>query len=370
MSKILAEEVHKHGVLPFARFMELALYSPKYGYYERSDAVIGGSGDYYTSVSAGSLFGELLAFQFTEWAEELKIRPLQLVEAGAHGGILCVDMLSWIAQELPALYEVTEYWIVEPSKARQAWQHAQLEKFAGRVRWADSMSSLLPSGINGVIFSNELLDAMPVHRLGWDAGRKNWFEWGVALDGKKLVWQKCDTSREQIEAALESAHVDLPSELAAALPDGFTLEISPAAATWWTEAARTLRCGKLLAIDFGRTVEELLKPCSEQGTLRAYRRHHASSDLLANPGEQDLTAHVNFTQLQRIGEKLGLRTEGLPSQEQFLSHIAQRMWKKKPSLGRWTSKQVRQFQTLTHPEHLGRAFRVLIQGRNGSRGQP
>jgi SAM-dependent MidA family methyltransferase len=364
MRKILAEEVRKHGVVSFARFMELALYCPQCGYYERQDAVIGGSGDYYTSVSVGGLFGELLVFQFAEWAEELGIQPLQLVEAGAHGGNLCADILSWLAQERPSLYEVIEYWIVEPSTTRRMWQQAKLEKFAGRIRWVDSISSLLDPGIKGVIFSNELLDAMPVHRLGWDASQKNWFEWGVALEGERFIWQKGDTSREQVDAVLESAHVELSPELTAVLPAGFTLEICPAAAMWWTQAARTLRRGKLLTIDFGFAAEELLMPGREQGTLRAYRRHHASSDLLADPGEQDLTADVNFTQLQHIGEKLGLGTEGLVSQEQFLTRIAQMMWNKEFSCGRWTSKQLRQFQTLTHPEHLGRSFRVLIQGRN------
>src|SRR5262245_53339269 len=367
MSKILAEEVRKHGVISFARFMQLALYSPQRGYYERKNGVIGATGDYYTSVSVGRLFGELLAFEFAAWVEKLRIRPLQLVEAGAHGGNLCVDILSWLARERPSLYEVIEYWIVEPSKIRQAWQGARLEKFAGRVCWVDSISSLPRSGISGVIFSNELLDAMPVHRLGWDPRKGKWFEWGVALDGERFVWQKCSISPEQASAFLEHAHFDFPPELTVALPTGYAIEVSPAAAKWWTQAARTLRCGKLLAIDFGFTSEELMKRHNEQGTLRAYRRHQASSDLLANPGEQDLTADVNFTQLQHVGERLGLSTEGLLSQEQFLTRIAQRIWKKESSFGEWTSKQVRQFQTLTHPEHLGRSFRVLIQERTNGR---
>jgi SAM-dependent MidA family methyltransferase len=365
MSKILADEIQAHGVITFARFMELALYGPEYGYYEREEAVIGRAGDYYTSVSAGSLFGELLAFQFAEWLERLSVRPLRLVEAGAHGGNLCADILSWLARERQALYEATDYWIIEPSVVRQAWQKANLEKFAGRVYWAHSISSLAESGVTGVIFSNELLDAMPVRRLGWDAQARRWFEWGVTMEGRKFVWQKCDVSQEAVAADLENAHPNFPSEVKAALPDQFTVEICPAAGAWWTQASRVLVSGRLMTIDFGFTVEELLASGRQHGTLRSYHRHHATNDLLAHPGEQDLTAHVNFTQLQCVGEAMGLQTEGLLSQEQFLTLIATKMCGSESSFGRWTSEQVRQFQTLTHPEHLGRAFRVLIQCRNG-----
>jgi len=364
VSKILADEIQAHGVISLARFMELALYCPQYGYYEREEAVIGRAGDYYTSVSAGSLFGELLAFQFAEWLEQLSVRPLRLVEAGAHGGNLCADILSWLAQGRSALYEATEYWIVEPSAMRQTWQKAKLEKFAGRVYWADSISSLAESGVTGVIFSNELLDAMPVRRLGWEAYQRRWFEWGVAMEGTRFVWQKCGLNQEAVAADLENARLSFSPELEAALPDGFSVEICSAAATWWTQASRVLASGRLMTIDFGFRVEELLASGRQRGTLRSYHRHHANSDLLAHPGEQDLAAHVNFTQLQFAGEATGLQTESLLSQEQFLTRIASRMWDES-SFGRWTSKQARQFQTLTHPEHLGRPFRVLIQCRQG-----
>jgi SAM-dependent MidA family methyltransferase len=121
--------------------------------------------------------------------------------------------------------------------------------------------------------------------------------------------------------------------------------------------------GKLLAIDYGFTTEEQFSPGRLNGTLRAYHRHRVSDDLLANAGEQDLTAHVNFSAIQKAGEEVGLRTESFAGQPQFLTRIVEKIFKNPAAVGEWGARQTRQFQTLTHPEHLGRAFRVLVQAR-------
>jgi SAM-dependent MidA family methyltransferase len=160
-----------------------------------------------------------------------------------------------------------------------------------------------------------------------------------------------------------AAWPDLPTELLAVLPDGYTTEICPLAANWWRQAADTLRCGKLLTIDYGLTAEQLFTPEREEGTLRAYHRHHASNHLLLNAGEQDITAHVNFTALQIAGESARLKTESFCSQARFLTAIAEQIWNRNDAFGEWTSSHARQFQTLTHPEHLGRRFQVLLQSR-------
>jgi SAM-dependent MidA family methyltransferase len=206
--------------------------------------------------------------------------------------------------------------------------------------------------LSGVIFSNELLDAMPVHRFGWDAAKKAWFEWGVAVNGEKFVWAKISNPQSAIRNP----------QLEAVLPDGYTIETCPAAEIWWREAAGILERGRLMTIDYGLTADELILPSRPRGTLRAYYRHHVSADLLANVGEQDLTAHVNFSAIQAAGESAGLKTEVFSTQSQFLTQILEKA-SKNNSLGKWTPAQARQFQTLTHPEHLGRAFRVLVQSR-------
>jgi SAM-dependent MidA family methyltransferase len=437
VADLIRKEIAMHGAIPFARFMELALYCPLCGYYEKKRDTPGRGGDFYTSVNVGPLFGELLAFQFAEWLQVSKTTDsrLQIVEAGAHDGQLAQDILAWLRVRRPALFDHIEYWILEPSKHRQEWQQETLNAFPPRVRWfanlgaltesfsnpftasqskGDSPSSLVAGGaggaeanlsdetevsshpdrtgerfVNGIIFSNELLDAMPVHRLGWDAKRREWFEWGVTLAGEKYVWTRMTdgnsasvdhslrpgsstaSDRTKTEAISTAVRVVITgvglkpgvdkNKLFSTLPDGFTVEICPAAERWWNEAASLLKRGKLLTLDYGLTAEELFLPHRVNGTLRAYRRHHFADDVLAVPGEQDLSAHVNFTAIRRVGEVAGLQTKAFATQAQFLTSIAQRAWREGSEFGLWTRAYTRQFQTLTHPDHFGRSYRVLIQ---------
>lgn len=358
----LRQEVERAGAISLARFMELVLYCPDSGYYERALERVGRRGDFFTSVSTGSLFGELLAFQFAHWLGRLAPGPVQLVEAGAHDGRLAFDVLDWLGRHRPDLFRRLEYCLIEPSQRRQCWQRARLEQFAGQVRWAESFQGLPDGGVKGVIFSNELLDAFPIHRLAWDRASSKWIEWGVGLSNDHFAWSPLPGAGRDWNAELAQAGFDLSPELKAVLPDGFIIEHCPAAGTWWRQAAAALRHGWLLTIDYGLAAQQFLSPERSQGTLRAYRRHQMIADVLANPGEQDLTAHVNFTQVQQAGEDEGLKTEGLFTQAQFLTDIARTMWM--DSNGAPSSSQARQFQTLTHPEHLSRSFRVLIQSRN------
>ena len=370
--------------------MELALYCPIYGYYEREKDIIGRGGDYFTSVSVGSLLGELLAFQFAEWLAESPVRSaaprapsvegeggagtsvMQIVEAGAHDGRLARDILAWMREHRPAIYQGLEYWIVEPSEQRRTWQKGALAPFAVKLHWVKQLPELLSAptrsatnrhllpAVRGIIFSNELLDAMPAHRLGWDAKERMWYEWGVTLEGGRFVWARLPANTE---SSMGNWPLGIGSKLLEVLPDGFTVEVSPAAERWWREAASVLECGRLVTIDYGLTADEFIVPERKEGTARAYSHHQASRDVLADPGEQDITAHVNFTAIQTAGESAGLRTDAFVTQAQFLTGIAARAWKDGASLGAWTPERTRQFQTLTHPEHLGQSFRVLVQSR-------
>jgi SAM-dependent MidA family methyltransferase len=363
--EIIRSETAQRGVLPFARFMELALYCPNYGYYEKQKDNPGSHGDFYTSVSTGELFGQLLAFQFSKWLEEMK--TFNLIEAGAHDGKLAKDILNWLQSNRQKLFGQIEYIILEPSPRRQEWQRETLKHFEN-VRWLSRFNPPpLRSGVagdltiqrfNGIIFSNELLDAFPVHRFGWDAKNKKWFEWGVAFDGKKFIWAKIQNSKLNSPFSI----FQLPSSLLDVLPDGYIIETSPTAENCWREAAGILQRGKLMTIDYGFTADEMFSPARTNGTLRGYFRHHLADDLLANHGEQDLTAHVNFSAIQKIGKKAGLKTENFCTQPQFLTQILAKAHADK-FFGEWDSRRARQFQTLTHPEHLGRAFKVLVQAR-------
>ena len=167
----IREEIARGGPITFARFMELALYAPGCGYYERPRE-IGRRGDFFTSVSVGPVFGGLLAFQFARWLEEIAPPAgghWQLVEAGAHDGRLALDVLRWLRQRRPGVLARLEYWIIEPSPERRAWQERKLSNEFRNVKWARAFGRPGSPPVRGVIFCNEMLDAMPVHRLCRDA---------------------------------------------------------------------------------------------------------------------------------------------------------------------------------------------------------
>ncbi|MEW6306692.1 MAG: SAM-dependent methyltransferase [Verrucomicrobiota bacterium] len=445
LTDIIRAEIQRSGPIPFARFMELALYHPEHGYYE-TPRPIGRRGDFYTSVSVGPVFGELLAFHFAEILAALPHPTLQLAEAGAHDGRLALDILSHLQQHRPELLPRLQYWILEPSPRRTDTQRATLHAFAEHLRWFADWTQL-PHPVTGIIFSNELLDAFPVHRLGWNAAQKQWFEWCVTCDPKHFQWTRTALASNldptaclyAMERGLQSAsplpphtHANPPEQvpppsafplpstgrgtkgegwsnpnaptspsagtaspspwgegrgegdrdaanpcaqnatpttsqieiqkLLSLLPDDFTTEISPAAVAWWQSAARALRNGCLLAVDYGLTAEQFFTPGRAHGTLRGYYRHHHADDLLARPGEQDLTAHVNFTALQQAGEAVGLTSDDpLQSQAKFLTTIFEATMRQPEQFPPWTSERLRQFQTLINPEHLGRAFSFLVQ---------
>ena len=362
LNTIIRREIAARGVLSFVRFMELALYCPVYGYYEAKKDNPGQRGDFYTSVSVGKLFGQLLAFQFAEWLEAevgSQKSEVRIVEAGAHDGQLAKDILTWLQSSRPKLFGQIRYAIIEPSPQREKWQRETLRNFAPCVRWFSDFGDLKLKTQNskpaGVVFSNELLDAMPVRRFGWNVAKKEWFEWGVGLKGGKFVWAKIQDSEFRSQNP----------ELESVLPDGYVIETSPVAENWWRQAASVLGHGRLMTIDYGFTTDEMFSPGRTRGTLRAFFRHHVSDDLLGNVGKQDLTAHVNFSSIQTIGESAGLITESFLTQTQFLTWILGKTLKDK-TFGKWDANRTRQFQTLTHPDHLGRAFCVLIQSRCSS----
>jgi SAM-dependent MidA family methyltransferase len=355
LAQRLREDIQNHGTMPFAAFMQRSLYDPVDGYYARADKQTGKGGDFFTSVSVGPLFGELLAFQFARWLEAEKVSgaQCQIVETGAHDGQLARDILEALKKSEPNLLSSIDYWIIEPSPARRAAQEIQLAHFRN-VRWFTQFAEL-DSHVRGVIFSNELLDAMPVHPFAWNTTARRWEEMGVTVAGEEFIWARLSQPTLQPP--------ELPAALQDVLPDGYVIELSPDALDWWRNAARVLESGRLMTVDYGGTLEELLSPGRTTGTLRSYSRHAVGADVLAHPGEQDITAHVNFTELQRAGMEAGLTTGCFTNQSKFLTDIARALW---TQTGSWPQQQVRQFQTLTHPEHLGRPFKVLVQARRGN----
>lgn len=362
LEALIQEEIRRSGPISFARFMHLALYCPTLGYYETHDRTIGRSGDFFTSVSVGEVFGHVLGCQFAAWLNGLPGPDRHLVECGAHDGRLSHDLLSWIDRHAPDLPKSLSHWIVEPSPVRRERQRRTLGDFARQVRWVDRLEELPP--VHGVIFSNELLDAFPVRVFRWQAAGGVWRELGVGLEPEAggLGWHWLETVTAATEREFREAGFVLPPELLEVLPDGFQLELCPEAVDWWAKAGGRLARGYLVAFDYGMLAEELIRPERAQGTLRAYAKHQVRSELLADPGQQDLTAHVNFSAVISAGERAGLVTDGLSRQGECLVRWVQAAMQR-GELSDWNAGQLRQFQTLVHPAHLGHVFRALVQRR-------
>ena len=364
----IKKPVLEAGILPFRDFMNLALYDPTHGYYEQKTAQIGKTGDFYTSVSAGPLFGRLLAFQFGLWQKQYSWPKLQVVEAGAHDGCLASDFLeAW--NELWPQGQNLQYIIMEPSPRRRSIQEEKLTTHSAVTTWVSDWNDIPPQSLCGVIFSNELLDAFPVHRLGWNTILQQWFEWGVVWEEDHFEWKKLSSKQMDPQSTFRSQILDrlnamIPTDVLKVLPADFTLEFCPAAADWWHQAAGRLNKGFLCTLDYGLLIEEILSPVRQQGTLKAFHRHQQSKDILANPGQQDITASVNFSHLEQTGLKDGLTTESISTQEQFLTRILRDTMKFPAQFGEWTPDRIKQFKTLAHPSHLGQVFRVLLQSRH------
>jgi SAM-dependent MidA family methyltransferase len=302
--------------------MERALYQPGLGYYRRDRSPVGREGDFYTSVSATPLFGRILAGVFVRLRREMGDPDgFAVVEFGGHRGQLRDDVRA-AAPDLP-------WRIVE---AGDAW----------------------PEPFSGVVFANEFLDALPVHRVRVAGG--SWVERYVvespAAPGG-FAW----TDGPLSDARLAGRLAGLPADRM----EGYETEVCLAAGDWMERVGGLLGRGFVLTIDYGFERHEYFAPHRHQGTLRGYRNHRMTSDLLAHPGEQDLTAHVEFSSLMEAGRQAGLETVEFTDQGRFLIREAAAV----PGLLD-TESDRRAFQQLTHPALMGAAFRVLVQRRRGS----
>jgi SAM-dependent MidA family methyltransferase len=359
---LLVEEIKKQGAIPFRRFMEVALYCPEAGYYEQICHTPGRKGDFFTSVSVGPVFGELLARQFCRWMDGLPAQRVSLIEGGAQDGQLARDILTWTARCRPDCLERLEYLILEPSARRRSWQAETLGDLAELARWVAAWQEVGESRVTGIVFANELLDAMPVVRLGWDATVQGWNEWGVQWDGQRFRWARLDKV-SQLPGCAARWLVELTKKVADRLPDGCIVEIAPSAVEWWQQAALALQMGWLLALDYGWDSAEGWRLFEAAGTLRAYREHRIEEDVLQSPGQQDITAHVNWGLVQKAGEEAGLATVALLQQGRWLSRIVSDAAAGGRADPKWAPTEIRQFHTLTHPAQLGARFQVLVQAK-------
>ena len=296
LTDILRERIARAGPIPFRDFMDAALYHPEHGYYASGRARIGRGGDFFTSVSTGPLFGALLARQFAEmWTRLGEPADFTIAEQGAHGGEFARDVLTALREIAPACFAATRYHVIEPSEMLHAAQREMLGEFtAGKVRWFPSLDAL--PAFTGVHFSNELPDAFPVHAVVWDG--RTWRESHVAFGDGRFHF----VEREITSAPLLATLSMLPP-----VPTGYRTEINLAALEWIDALAAKLTRGFALVIDYGFSRAEHYRPGRTTGTLTGYRQHRRVDDILATPGETDITAHVDFTQAAAAAERGGCR---------------------------------------------------------------
>jgi SAM-dependent MidA family methyltransferase len=353
LSALLARRIREHGPITFAEFMRLCLYDERHGYYSRPEARR--FNDYYTSVDVHPIFGRLLARQLAEMWQQLGAPPeFCVAEAGAGVGRLAAQILDFAARELPDFYAALQYVAVEISPARRA-EHISV--LAPHVSAGKTVSSAqLPARIPaGCIFSNELLDALPVHRVVAANGALQ--EIYVDLDGDDLTERPGPLSTPAIAAYFAAQSI--------AFEDGQQAEAGLDACRWIEDAASRLERGFVLTVDYGHEAGGLYNEDHARGTLLAYERHRVGENWFDAPGEQDLTAHVNFTALDRWGSRAGLERTGLVTQSHFLVALAQANQLADlddPGMSEMDRIRARLlFKTLIHPEGLGETFHVFIQ---------
>jgi SAM-dependent MidA family methyltransferase len=302
----LRDEIRASGPITFARFMEGALYEPGLGYYTGPAAGPGRTGDFLTAPETHPIFGWAVARQLEELWQVLG-RPVPFVvrEHGAGSGALAVAILDGLVRDTSPLRDAIRYEAVEVDERR-------LDEFRERVTAAGHAAALnrgSPSAaVVGLILANEVLDALPVHRVVARDGRLR--EMYVDWSGERFVDREAEPSTPRLEERLRDEDISLA--------DGQHAEIALAVDDWIPRVAAELERGILLLVDYGYTARELYSARRARGTLLAYVRHRAHDDPFRNVGRQDLTAHVDVTAVERAAERAGLQRLGVTTQAEFL----------------------------------------------------
>jgi SAM-dependent MidA family methyltransferase len=340
LTDVIRQKIEREGPVPFAWFMEQALYHPEFGYYTSGQCEIGRRGDYFTNVSVGPLFGRLLAGQFAEMWESLgQPGDFSIVEQGAHHGDLARDVLVAARGQTPQFFAALRYRIIEPFPILQKRQAKALRDFGGKVSWGKALDGLEP--FCGVHFSNELLDAMPVHLIERETG-SGWEERFVDSNGGFTFVAKPigdENLREQT--------AKIPSDL----PAPYETEVNLEALGWIETVSRKLARGFVLVVDYGYARAQFYSPERTSGTLQCYAAHRRGSSPLEDVGRTDITAHVDWTSVVERAEECGLTLSGFTDQHHFITGLLSKRTVQE--------NERRALQTLLHPELLGTRFQYL-----------
>lgn len=347
----IAEEIRARGPIPFSRYMEMCLYEPGLGYYTRAREQFGRAGDFYTSSDVHAVFGRLLARQFDEmWRAMGAPEKVEVVEIGPGRGLFAQDVIDWAGKKFWDFRDALTYRLVETSgylRARLEQRFA--EKIAsGKMSVHSSLRELPTGSESSIVFGNEFFDALPTEVVDHRG------ELRIDCQGGLFVETFAEPSARELE------YLD---RYAVHPEEGETVE-----ARLWDECylkciAERVRQGFVLLIDYGYTREELLSG-KHRGTVRAIRQHAISDNPYQAPGDQDITAHVNFTALREMAQAAGFESVGFVTQAQFLMGIGETNQFadafEEVSVPQEHAKVNLQLRHLVMPEAMGEAFDVLV----------
>lgn len=345
--------------------MDLCLYDQQYGYYNLPNLEIGTKGDFFTSTTISADFAQLLAIQLKQFWEVLgKPKPFYLIEMGAGNGNLAFDILQFLVEISPEFVSNLKYIIIEKSLSlRQKQQEylqekLQLEKFD--LSWC-SLDDLSSESIVGCFFSNELIDAMPVHLITWQNQKIK--EIYLTYQDGKIQEQVGDLSTSNLLDYLSLTEITF-SDI---YPQDYRTEINLQALDWLKTVANKLKQGYILTIDYGYIANKYYHPQRNQGTLTCYFKHRYHDNFYVNIGNQDLSAHVNFTALQNYGKSLNLLNVGYIQQALFLMNLGlgdrlNQLSHNDIPLTEILFKR-NQLHSLINPQGLGN-FKILLQSKN------
>ncbi|PZE22900.1 SAM-dependent methyltransferase [Paenibacillus xerothermodurans] len=344
--------------ISFENYMEQCLYHPEYGYYMNAKEKIGRSGDYYTSSAIGGLLGEVLADYVVNQADTFgSDEPVTVVEWGGGTGDMARQLLDQMKSEHPAVYRRLSFISVETSVYHRTHQRRSFAGHLNRVSWLTEQDWLQQGPWeNVIVLSNELLDAFPVHRVQFEKGQllEIWVQWNDA--------DKCFS--ERLMPIPSGPLQEYVRRLSLDVMEGQQLEVNLAADAWLRRIGNAIARGQVVTIDYGDRADELIAPHRMNGTLICYRRHLAHDDPYFEPGSQDITSHVNFTDLIRAGLAVGLQPSEFLTQKQFLVHNGL-LQKLQDTLSQDpfspAARRNRAIRQLLLSDQMSELFKVLIQ---------
>ena len=354
LRQLIVDEIRRDGPMAFSRYMELCLYHPELGYYSRSSEQFGKAGDFYTSSDVHAVFGRLLARQFEEmWRVLDSPERIDVIELGPGRGLFAADVLDWSAKQFPEFARAMRYVLVEQSaRFRDRLRERLSDHIAsGRAAIFETLEAAASSaGEHLIVFANEFFDALPVEIVDHRGSVR------VVEDGGRLGEEFVPPS---------SVELNFLDRYGVQPEPGQRVEVPLASLPWMDRIAATFEAkrGFVVLIDYGYTREEQLAG-RHRDTLMTYRRHRASSSPYEAPGEQDITAHVNFTALRSRGVEHGLEPMALLTQSQFLMGIGEETQFgdafQDCKLPQERAKVALQLKHLISPESMGETFQVLL----------